>query len=79
MADVIDQPIADQQHPDAGGGEVQLERGTYEIIRNRLVAHADELRSRLTKLNDERRDVFGSIETRLLATERISLNPPART
>ena len=72
MADVIDQPIADQQNPDAGGGEVQLERSTYEIIRNRLIAHADELRSRLGKLNDQRRDVFGSIETKLLATERIT-------
>jgi hypothetical protein len=52
--------------------ELQLEGGTYEIIRNRLNGHARELRSRLTRLNDARKDVFGAIETRLLNTERIS-------
>ncbi len=51
---------------------IQLEGGTYEIIRNRLNGHARELRARLTKLNDARKEVFGSIETRLLNTERIS-------
>ena len=53
-------------------GEVQLERSTYEIIRNRLQAHADDLRSKLGQLNEARRQVFGSIETKLLATERIT-------
>jgi len=50
----------------------QLERGSYEIIRNRLLTHGQELRARLDKLNTARRDVFGSIETRLVATERIT-------
>ena len=52
--------------------EVQLERGTYEIIRSRLNQHSTELRTRLDQLNEKRRDVFGAIETRLLSTERVT-------
>lgn len=52
--------------------ESQLERSTYEIIRNRLETHAGELRKRLEQLNDLRRDVFGSIPTELKGTERIN-------
>lgn len=52
--------------------DLQLERSTYEIIRNRLNSHAEDLRSRLHQLNEARRNVFGSIETKLLATERIT-------
>ena len=50
----------------------QLESGTYEIIRGRLREHGKTLRSRLDQLNEARRDVFGSIETTLLGTERIT-------
>ncbi|MBA63177.1 MAG: AAA family ATPase [Planctomycetaceae bacterium] len=50
----------------------QLETGTYEIIRNRLKSFAGELRDRLTSLNGARKDVFGSIETTLLGTERVT-------
>jgi len=50
----------------------QLEEGTYEIIKNRLRNHGDELRERLDKLNTSRKDVFGSIETSLVATDRIT-------
>lgn len=57
---------------EAAAAEPQLERSTYEIIRNRLTGHATDLRSRLDKLNDARREVFGSIETKLIATERIT-------
>ncbi|MEW4490770.1 DNA repair ATPase [Thalassoglobus sp. JC818] len=52
--------------------ESKLESGTYEILQNRLRKHADELRSRLAKLNEERKQVFGSIELKLLNTERIT-------
>jgi hypothetical protein len=52
--------------------KTQLEEGTYEIIRNRLRKQGNDLRTRLDILNDKRREVFGSIETRLLATERIT-------
>ncbi|MBK1790086.1 DNA repair ATPase [Persicirhabdus sediminis] len=50
----------------------QLESGAYEVIRARMAKHGTELQQRLNQLNDERRDVFGSIEPALLATERIS-------
>ncbi len=50
----------------------QLEGGTYEIIRKRLDNFASDLRQRLEKLNQDRKAVFGSIETRLLATERVT-------
>lgn len=50
----------------------QLESGTYEILRNRLRGHGDELRSRLNSLNENRKAVFGSIDLKLLNTERIT-------
>ena len=50
----------------------QLESGTYEIIRGRLREHGKTLRTRLDQLNEARREVFGSIETALLGTERIT-------
>lgn len=52
--------------------ETQLDSGSYEIIRSRLQQYGQELRSRLEQLNAARRDVFGSIETALVATERIT-------
>lgn len=52
----------------------KLDQSTYEIIRSRLNTHAADLKSRLDQLNEARRNVFGSIETKLLATERISTN-----
>ncbi len=50
----------------------QLESGTYEILRNRLKGHREELRSRLDTLNEARKEVFGSIDLKLLNTERIT-------
>ncbi len=49
-----------------------LEGGTYEIIRNRLTAQSTELSNRLNQLNQARKQVFGAIETRLIATDRIN-------
>lgn len=68
----------DNQDPDANASaevssnEPQLERGTYEIIQSRLNSYADELRTRLGQLNEERRAVFGSIPTELISTQRIT-------
>ena len=56
----------------AGESTERLERGTYEIIRGRLESHAKDLLNRLEDLNSERRNVFGSIETKLLSSERIT-------
>ena len=50
----------------------QLEGGTYDILRNRLQKHGADLRTRLELLNQERKSVFGAIETALLATERVT-------
>ncbi len=50
----------------------QLEGGTYEIIRKRLEGHGRELQTRLQHLNQARKDVFSSIETKLISTERIA-------
>ena len=59
----------DQADPSS---EVQLQSGTYEVIRNRLTSHGAELRTRIDSLNAERKEVFGSIETTLLATARVT-------
>lgn len=48
-----------------------LEGGTYEIIQNRLEAQKKDLIERLKQLNEARKEVFGSIETKLIANNRI--------
>ncbi len=50
----------------------QLDGGTYEIIQNRLQKHKGELQNRLVQLNDARKEVFGSVETKLIANNRIN-------
>lgn len=50
----------------------QLEGGTYELIQKRLHSHSDELRKRLDQLNEARKEVFGAIETTLIANDRIT-------
>ncbi len=50
----------------------QLDGGTYEIIQGRLQKQKQELQERLHKLNDARKHVFGSIETKLIANDRIN-------
>lgn len=52
--------------------EVSLEAGTYEILRHRLGGYGKELCARLARLNEARKQVFGSIETALIATDRIT-------
>ena len=52
--------------------EHKLESGTYEILQKRLQKAAKELTGRLDNLNRDRKEVFGSVETKLVATERIS-------
>lgn len=48
-----------------------LEGGTYEIIQSRLEAQKKDLIERLNLLNNARKEVFGSIETKLIANNRI--------
>lgn len=49
-----------------------MDQGTYQVLRNRLSQQATMLRDRLQKLNESRRDVFGSIPTELISTQRIT-------
>ncbi len=50
----------------------QLDGGTYEIIQGRLQKQKSDLLSRLSQLNDARKEVFGSVETKLIANNRIN-------
>ena len=50
----------------------QLEGGTYEIIQSRLQKHKTDLVTRLNKLNDSRKEIFGAVETKLIANDRIN-------
>jgi MoxR-like ATPase len=52
--------------------QTELRGGTYEVLRTRLTNHGKELRSRLGKLNEARKQVFGAVESKLLSSERIS-------
>jgi hypothetical protein len=49
-----------------------LEEGTYEIIQGRLHKQKEALQNRLGQLNQERAKVFGSVETKLIANNRIN-------
>ena len=50
----------------------QLEGGSYEVIRARLEKHGEDLRRRLGILNEDRKEIFGAVETALVATERVT-------
>ena len=52
--------------------EPALEAGAYEVIRQRLEKHGAELRRRLELLNDDRKKIFGGIETALISTARLT-------
>jgi hypothetical protein len=49
----------------------QVERGTYEIIRDRLLQHGRELGNRAEALNARRLELFGSTELTVVGNERI--------
>jgi hypothetical protein len=49
-----------------------LKGGAYELIRNRLKNHSQDLRQRLDRLNEARKTAFGSVEHKLLSSDRIS-------
>src|SRR5690606_27487408 len=48
-----------------------VERGTYEIIRDRLVGHARTLGEKAEALNARRLELFGSTELKVVGSERI--------
>ena len=49
-----------------------LATGTYEVLRNRLRESAAELRRRFERLNHQRAEVFGNIETQLRGTAHVA-------
>lgn len=51
---------------------VQLEGGAYDIIRKRLTKNGETLREKMLQLNEDRKAIFGAIETKLVSTERIT-------
>jgi hypothetical protein len=51
--------------------EPQLERGAYEIIRDRLSGQAKRLAQKANALNAQRLELFGRTEFSLLGTERV--------
>ncbi|HLV51948.1 MAG TPA: DNA repair ATPase, partial [Flavobacterium sp.] len=51
---------------------IQLDSGTYEIIKRRLQTQKDELIIRLGQLNQARKEVFNSTNFVLKANQRIS-------
>lgn len=51
---------------------IQLDGGTYEVIQNRLSKQKEILQSKLKQLNASRTEVFGSVETKLIANNRIN-------
>ncbi len=63
--------MSDQKRIIEKAPENQLESSTYQILQNRLHQHTNLLRKRLEELNQVRKKVFGSIDTTLIATERI--------
>ncbi len=52
--------------------EQQLVGSNYQIIRKRLSESVGELSEGINKLNDQRKEVFGSYEMELVNTERVS-------
>ncbi len=49
-----------------------LDRGTYELLRERLLGHGRELTDRVEKLKLLRKATFGGVEPELVATERVA-------
>src|SRR5690606_25397420 len=59
-------------NPQESDEQTSLDGGTYDIIRKRLSKHGDELLKKMNDLNATRKELFGSVETKLLGTETIN-------
>ncbi|WPP51642.1 DNA repair ATPase [Catalinimonas niigatensis] len=59
------------QNPSVTPADISIENGAYEVLQNRLNQSKSHLREKLGQLNEARKQVFGSLETTLLTTERI--------
>ena len=65
-------PPATVAPPPPSGSAPALGSATYEIIRQRLQAQAEALRERMAQLDARRQEVFGSVEFKLLQSDRIT-------
>ena len=71
MAEAETTKGTEPQEKDPQGDAPQIERGTYEIIRDRLRQQAAELVDRAQKLNHKRLETFGGTEMAIVGNERI--------
>src|ERR671912_1262763 len=55
----------------APAGETTLEGGSYEVIRARLLAQAEQLGTRAADLNTRRKKLFGGTELTVIGNERV--------
>ncbi|PIE33133.1 AAA family ATPase [candidate division KSB3 bacterium] len=61
----------EQQQETHQTAEKQLEGGSYEIIRKRLLTLGSDLLERINKMNDRRKEVFGALVSKVLRSDRI--------
>ena len=69
MAD--ESEVAEQAGDVDGGGTNELEGGSYEVIRARLVEQAKQLATKAEALNASRQEAFGGTELTVIANERV--------
>jgi hypothetical protein len=63
--------LDDKENKDINIKNSDMDSSTYEVIKTRLTKQGNDLKERVGKLNTMRKEVFGSIETKLLSSERI--------
>jgi hypothetical protein len=51
---------------------MEIEKGTYEIIRDRLIAQQKNLTKNTNALNEARKEIFGSVDFSLISSVRIT-------
>ena len=56
---------------DGGAASPSIERGTYEIIRDRLIAQSRELDQKTQTINAKRLELFGGMELAVIGNERL--------
>ncbi len=70
-AEPASNPTTETANDKATTSETTLDRGTYEILRDRLQEHSGALRAKANQLNSQRLELFGGTETAVLGNERI--------
>jgi len=55
-----------------GAADTVVEGGAYEVLLTRLKSQSKELRQRLDKLNEKRKEAFGGVQLEIIGSERIN-------